>query len=99
MYTKCSENQGHVVRLVERCLAKDGGIKSATIECGFKFAYGYLSGERGVHQIIENHKSEFNYPEVWISDTITKDPEISSFWLTFYCQLIDKERTLPYFHR
>ncbi|XP_022862062.1 peptide chain release factor PrfB3, chloroplastic-like [Olea europaea var. sylvestris] len=63
MYMKWSKNQGHAVRLVERCLAKDGGIKSATIECEFKFAYGYLSGERGVHQIIENHKSEFNYPE------------------------------------
>ncbi|CAA2972403.1 peptide chain release factor 3, chloroplastic [Olea europaea subsp. europaea] len=40
MYMKWSENQGYAVRLVERCLAKDGGIKSATIECEFKFAYG-----------------------------------------------------------
>ncbi|CAA2984186.1 peptide chain release factor 3, chloroplastic [Olea europaea subsp. europaea] len=55
--------QGHAVRLVERYPTKNGGIKSATIEFEFKYAYGYLSGERGVHRIIETHKSEFNYPE------------------------------------
>lgn len=63
MYMKWAEKQGHAVRIVERCPAKNGGIKSATIEFEFKYAYGYLSGERGVHRIIGYYKSEFNYPE------------------------------------
>ncbi|XP_022841822.1 peptide chain release factor PrfB3, chloroplastic-like [Olea europaea var. sylvestris] len=63
MYMKWAEKQGHAVRLVERCPAKNGGIKSATIEFEFKYAYGYLLGERGVHRIIGNPKSGFNYPE------------------------------------
>ncbi|KAL2464630.1 Peptide chain release factor PrfB3 [Forsythia ovata] len=63
MYMKWAENQGHAMRIVERCPAKNGGIKSATIEFEFKFAYGYLSGERGVHRMIGSHQSESIYPE------------------------------------
>lgn len=77
MYMKWVEKHSHAVRLVERCPAKNGGIKPATIEFKFKYAYGYLLGESGVHQIIGNHESEFNYPKVWISITIIKDPKIS----------------------
>ncbi|KAL7097805.1 hypothetical protein ACP275_10G166200 [Erythranthe tilingii] len=49
MYMKWAERQGHTGRIVERCPSNNGGLKSATIELEFKFAYGYLSGERGVH--------------------------------------------------
>ncbi|KAL2535020.1 Peptide chain release factor PrfB3 [Abeliophyllum distichum] len=63
MYMKWAEKQGHAVRIVERCSAKNGGIKSATIEFEFKFAYGYLSGERGVHRMIGSRQSESIYLE------------------------------------
>lgn len=52
MYLKWAEKQGHGTRVVEKCLSKNGGIKSATIELESKYAYGYLSGERGVHSMI-----------------------------------------------
>ncbi|GFY84733.1 peptide chain release factor [Actinidia rufa] len=49
MYLKWAKKQGLGARVVEKCPSKNGGIKSATIELESKYAYGYLSGERGVH--------------------------------------------------
>lgn len=54
MYLKWAEKQGLRGRVVEKCLSKNGGIKSATIEFESKYAYGYLSGERGVHSMIHH---------------------------------------------
>ncbi|EXB93962.1 Peptide chain release factor 2 [Morus notabilis] len=52
MYTKWAKRQGYKGRVVEKRSSMNGGIKLATIEFEFKFAYGYLSGERGVHHMI-----------------------------------------------
>lgn len=57
MYTKWAEKQGKKGRVVEKHPSKDGGIKSATIEFEFQCAYGYLSGERGVHRMIRSSHS------------------------------------------
>ncbi|KAK2651950.1 hypothetical protein Ddye_011806 [Dipteronia dyeriana] len=57
MYIKWAEKQGYKGRLVEKCCSENGGIKSATIEFEFEYAFGYLSGETGVHLLItsKNH--------------------------------------------
>lgn len=57
MYTKWAEKQGHRGRIVEKCGSENGGIKSATIEFEFEYAFGYLSGEAGVHLLMpsRNH--------------------------------------------
>lgn len=52
MYTKWAKKQGYKGRVVEKRSSMNGGIKLATIEFEFKFAYGYLSGEMGVHNMI-----------------------------------------------
>ncbi|KAF4373633.1 hypothetical protein F8388_025327 [Cannabis sativa] len=52
MYTKWGKKQGRKGRVVDKRRSMNGGIKSATIEFEFKYAYGYLSGERGVHFMI-----------------------------------------------
>ncbi|XP_031258766.1 peptide chain release factor PrfB3, chloroplastic [Pistacia vera] len=54
MYNKWGEKQGYNGRLVEKCFGKNGIIKSATIEFEFECAFGYLSGERGVHLLISS---------------------------------------------
>ncbi|XVE61076.1 hypothetical protein DITRI_Ditri06bG0010800 [Diplodiscus trichospermus] len=54
MYIKWAKKQGYKGRLVEKNLATSGGIKSATIEFEFEYAYGFLSGERGVHLMISS---------------------------------------------
>ncbi|KAL4204292.1 hypothetical protein AMTRI_Chr01g109050 [Amborella trichopoda] len=54
MYITWAEKQGCSKRVVEKYPCKDGGIKSATIEFEWQFAYGYLFGERGVHRLIKS---------------------------------------------
>ncbi|PHT71419.1 Peptide chain release factor PrfB3, chloroplastic [Capsicum annuum] len=49
MYIKWTEKQGHKARIVEKQDSDSGGIRYAMIELEFKSAYGYLSGERGIH--------------------------------------------------
>ncbi|KAH6818737.1 peptide chain release factor [Perilla frutescens var. frutescens] len=63
MYMKWAERQGQAGRIVERCPSNNGGLKSATIELEFKFAYGYLSGERGVHSLIRCSEDTSALPE------------------------------------
>ncbi|XP_062117919.1 peptide chain release factor PrfB3, chloroplastic [Humulus lupulus] len=58
MYTKWGRKQGQKGRVVEKRPSTNGGIKSATIEFEFKYAYGYLSGERGVHFMIRGPNVE-----------------------------------------
>ncbi|XP_050374047.1 peptide chain release factor PrfB3, chloroplastic [Argentina anserina] len=63
MYTKWARKQGYKGRVVEKRSSTNGGIKSATIEFEHEFAYGYLSGETGVHYIM-NFNNETAVHEV-----------------------------------
>ncbi|KAJ7976714.1 putative Peptide chain release factor [Quillaja saponaria] len=58
MYIKWAKKQGYNGRIVDKCPSKNGGIMSATIEFEFECAYGYLSGERGVHYMIRSSHNE-----------------------------------------
>lgn len=64
MYMKWAKRQGYAGRIVERYPSDNGGLKSASIELEFKFAYGYLSGERGVHSLIRCSYKTSALPEV-----------------------------------
>lgn len=65
MYSKWATKQGYNGRVVEKCTSKNGGIKMATIEFEFDCAYGYLSGERGVHYMIDSQTGPVLH-EVWL---------------------------------
>ncbi|ERN20316.1 hypothetical protein AMTRI_Chr06g178040 [Amborella trichopoda] len=58
MYLRWSEKQRYKTRVVEKSMGEEAGIKSATIEVEGRFAYGYLSGEKGTHRIVR--QSPFN---------------------------------------
>ncbi|KAI3968256.1 hypothetical protein MKX01_018559 [Papaver californicum] len=60
MYVKWGAKQGYKGRTVEKYPSKDGGFKLLTLEFESEYAYGYLSGERGVHYMI---KGSHNDPE------------------------------------
>lgn len=60
MYRKWGAKQGYKGRIVEKYPSKDGGFKIVTLEFESEYAYGYLSGERGVHYMI---KGSHNDPE------------------------------------
>lgn len=58
MYIRWSEKQRYKTKVVEKSLGEEAGIKSATIEIQGRFAYGYISGEKGTHRIVR--QSPFN---------------------------------------
>ncbi|XP_059668365.1 peptide chain release factor PrfB3, chloroplastic isoform X2 [Cornus florida] len=55
MYLKWAGKQNCGGWVVEKYPSENGGFKSATIEFESNYAYGYLLGERGVHQMISSH--------------------------------------------
>ncbi|KAM4095143.1 hypothetical protein ACJW30_08G007300 [Castanea mollissima] len=58
MYVRWGEKQKYKTRVVEKSSGEEAGIKSATIEVEGRYAYGYLSGEKGTHRIVR--QSPFN---------------------------------------
>jgi protein subunit release factor B len=58
MYVRWGEKQRYKTRVVEKSPGEEAGIKSATVELEGRFAYGYLSGEKGTHRIVR--QSPFN---------------------------------------
>lgn len=52
------EKQRYKTRVVEKSAGEEAGIKSATIEIEGRYAYGYISGEKGTHRIVR--QSPFN---------------------------------------
>ncbi|XP_014523210.1 peptide chain release factor PrfB1, chloroplastic isoform X2 [Vigna radiata var. radiata] len=58
MYMRWSEKQRYKTRVIEKSPGEEAGIKSATVEVEGRYAYGYLSGEKGTHRIVR--QSPFN---------------------------------------
>ncbi|KAF5745856.1 High chlorophyll fluorescent [Tripterygium wilfordii] len=58
MYVRWAEKQRYKTKVVEKSPGEEAGIKSATIEVEGRYAYGYLSGEKGTHRIVR--QSPFN---------------------------------------
>ncbi|CAH9080564.1 unnamed protein product [Cuscuta epithymum] len=58
MYVRWGEKQRYKTKVVEQSPGEEAGIKSATIEFDGRYAYGYLSGEKGTHRIVR--QSPFN---------------------------------------
>ncbi|MDG2497699.1 MAG: peptide chain release factor 2 [Aquiluna sp.] len=58
MYLRYAEKNGHKAKVLEISHAEGAGIKSATVEMDFPFAYGELSVESGTHRLVR--MSPFN---------------------------------------
>ncbi|XP_076928865.1 peptide chain release factor PrfB1, chloroplastic-like [Bidens hawaiensis] len=58
MYVRWGERQKYKTLVVEKSVGEEAGIKSATIEVEGRYAFGYLSGEKGTHRIVR--QSPFN---------------------------------------
>ncbi|XP_027772283.1 peptide chain release factor PrfB1, chloroplastic isoform X1 [Solanum pennellii] len=58
MYVRWAEKQRYKTKVVEKSVGEEAGIKSATVEIDGRYAYGYLSGEKGTHRIVR--QSPFN---------------------------------------
>ena len=58
MYLGWCEKRGFAVRVTERLEGEGGGLKTATLEVEGRYAYGYLSSEKGTHRLVR--QSPFN---------------------------------------
>ncbi|CAM8876297.1 unnamed protein product [Rhodiola kirilowii] len=64
MYTKWAAKRGFKGRLVDMNSSSGSGLKSATIDLEFQFAYGYLAGEKGIHRMISSYSETVH--EIWL---------------------------------
>jgi peptide chain release factor 2 len=59
MYLRWAEQHGYEVEMLERQEGEEAGIKSATFAVRGPYAYGYLSGESGVHRLVRISPFDF----------------------------------------
>ena len=52
MYSRWGEVQHRPVQVMDLSYGDEAGLRSATVEIGGPYAYGYLSAERGVHRLV-----------------------------------------------
>ena len=52
MYLRLSERHGWVVKVVDKSVGQEAGVKSVTFEVKGRYAYGYLQAEAGVHRLV-----------------------------------------------
>ncbi|NJK35948.1 MAG: peptide chain release factor 2 [Oscillatoriales cyanobacterium SM2_2_1] len=52
MYTRFCEQRGYTVELSDLSEGEEAGIKSATLLIHGRYAYGYLSPEKGTHRLV-----------------------------------------------
>jgi peptide chain release factor 2 len=82
MYLRWCERHGLTVSLADRQDGDGAGIKSATVEVGGKFAYGYLKAENGVHRLVRispfdaNARRHTSFASVFVYPEVEDDVEI-----------------------
>ncbi|KAL6557936.1 Peptide chain release factor PrfB1, chloroplastic [Orobanche minor] len=65
MYVRWGENQRFKTKVVEKSMGEEDGTKSATIDVEGRYVYGYISGEKGTHHIVQQYSfSSFSGAEV-----------------------------------
>lgn len=86
MYRRWAESQGYGVKVLDRTVGDEAGIKSAEIEISGRYAYGYLRGEKGTHRLVRQspfnakaaRQTSFAAVEVMpmLEDTVGKDVHV-----------------------
>ncbi|HSR41177.1 MAG TPA: peptide chain release factor 2 [Longimicrobiales bacterium] len=76
MYTRWAERRDYDVQVLDLQPGEEAGIKSASIEVGGPYAYGFLKAEKGIHRLVRispfdsqsrrhtSFASVFVYPDV-----------------------------------
>ena len=82
MYSRWGETSGYEVEVVDLLPGEEAGIKSVTLEVKGRFAYGYLSAERGVHRLVRispfdsQGRRHTSFASVFVYPVVDDDIEI-----------------------
>lgn len=87
MYVRWGERQRYKTRVVEKSMGEEAGIKSATIELEGRYAFGYLSGEKGTHRIVR--QSPFNSKGLRQVREMSKIPSLQLFECLLISLVVD----------
>ena len=83
MYIRWSESDGRAAQVLDISPGEEEGVKSATMEVGGQYAYGYLKSERGVHRLVRlspfdaNHLRHTSFALVEVLPAGDEDPELA----------------------
>ena len=82
MYVRWGETQKRPVQVMDLAYGDEAGLRSATLEVGGPYAYGYLSAERGVHRLVRlspfdpNHLRHTSFAQVEVLPAAAEEEEI-----------------------
>jgi peptide chain release factor 2 len=82
MYLRWAEKQGYRTEILDSLRGQEAGFKSVTISVNGRYAYGYLTAERGVHRLVrlspfdEAHRRHTSFVLVEAMPEISDDIEI-----------------------
>ncbi len=82
MYLRWGERYEYEVELLDRLEGEEAGIKSATFAIRGDYAYGYLSGESGVHRLVRispydaARRRHTSFASVYVYPEVDDDVEI-----------------------
>ena len=83
MYARWGEVQRRPVQVMDLSYGDEAGLRSATLEVGGPFAYGYLSAERGVHRLVRlspydpNNLRHTSFAQVEVLPAAGEEEEVS----------------------
>ena len=81
MYARWGETQNRPVQVMDLSYGDEAGLRSATLEVGGSFAYGYLNAERGVHRLVRispfdpNHLRHTSFAQVEVVPVAVEEEE------------------------
>jgi len=82
MYVRWVERQGFSYEILDTSEGEEAGIKSAVVEVGGDFVYGYLKGESGVHRLVRispfdaSRRRHTSFASVFVSPRVDDSIEI-----------------------
>lgn len=83
MYVRWAERHGYRADVVEVSPGEEAGVKSALLQVGGRYAYGYLKSERGVHRLVRlspfdaSHLRHTSFALVEVLPEAARDVDVS----------------------
>ena len=83
MYVRWGEAQKRPVQIMDLSYAEEAGLRSATLEIGGPYAYGYLIAEQGVHRLVRlspfdpNHLRHTSFAQVEALPAVEGEAEVT----------------------